>query len=248
MDFKGRTICITGGSRGIGRALCDHLAQRQADSILSVGRSRGDLPETIGGTLISFIEVDLSQPDGAEHLARILETEHSNCSVLINNAGSQLMTDCVAPDAGESADMLAREIQLNFTTPITLGMRLMPLLLRQKNSAICNITSGLALAPKQSAPVYCATKAGLSSYTRALRYQADLRAANLKIFEALPPLVDTDMTKGRGSGKISADECARQIVKGMENGREVIDVGKSKLLRRIMRISPALGYRIMRNG
>ncbi len=248
MKFHNRTICVTGGARGIGRALCDELAGRGADALIVVGRNRGDLPDRIGGALVSFISCDLAEPSGAEQLAHIIAGEHAECSVLINNAGSQLMTDCVAPDAGESAALLEREIQLNFVAPISLGMHLMPVLLRHSDAAICNITSGLALAPKQSAPVYCATKAGLSSYTRALRYQAGARAANLKVFEALPPLVDTDMTKGRGKGKLSAQECAKQIVGGMERDRPIIDVGKSRLLRGIMRVSPSLGYRIMRNG
>lgn len=248
MNFHQRTICITGGSKGIGRALCNEFARRGADTIVMASRNRGDLPDRIGGTLINFVQADLAEHGGAEALAHILAVEHADCSVLVNNAGSQLMSDCVAPDAGESAALLEREIQLNFTAPVVLGLYLMPVLLRHGEAAICNITSGLALAPKQSAPVYCATKAGLSSYTRALRYQAGARAANLKVFEALPPLVDTDMTKGRGRGKLSPEDCARQIVDGMERGREVIDVGKTRLLRGIMRVSPSLGYRIMSNG
>lgn len=248
MNLHNRTICITGGSRGIGRALCDEFAARGAESIVVAGRSRGELPDRIGGTPVNFIHSDLAEPGAAEQLAHIVAVEHASCSVLVNNAGSQMLSDCVAPDAGETGYLLEREIQLNLVAPIVLGLHLMPVLLRNGEAAICNITSGLALAPKQSAPVYCATKAGLGSYTRALRYQAGTRAANLKVFEALPPLVDTDMTKGRGRGKISAEACARQIVSGMESGRPVIDVGKTRLLRAIMRLAPSLGYRIMSHG
>ena len=248
MDFAGRTICVTGASRGIGLALCEELAARGVDSIIAVGRTRGDLPAAIGKTLVSFIEADLADPAAPEALARIIMAEHSACSVLVNNAGSQLMTDCVAPDAADSAHRLEQEIQLNFTAPVSLGLHLMPVLLRHPRPAICNVTSGLALAPKQSAPVYCATKAGLGSYTRALRYQAQARAPHLSVFEALPPLVDTAMTEGRGRGKISAQECARQIVAGMAQDRPIIDVGKTRLLRAVMRLSPGLGYRILRNG
>lgn len=248
MDFAGRTICITGGTRGIGRALCDRIAQRGAETIVVVARGRGDLPDRIGDTLLTFLQRDLSAPHAAEELAAIVAAEHCACSVLINNAGSQLLMDCAAPDAGDDLAAANREIALNFAAPIALSLLLMPVLLRHPSAVICNITSGLALAPKQSAPLYCATKAGLGTFTRALRYQAQSRAPRLLVCEALPPLVDTDMTQGRGRGKIRPERCAQQIVVGIERERAVIDIGKTRLLRAIMRVSPELGYRMLRDG
>lgn len=143
---------------------------------------------------------------------------------------------------------LAQEIDLNFAGPIRLTLALMPSLLAQPSAMIVNVTSGLALAPKQSAPVYCAAKAGLRSFTKALRYQAQARAPQLRIVEALPPLVDTGMTKGRGRGKISAAACAKEIVAGVTAGQEEIFVGKAKLLRTILGVSPGLADRLMRGG
>jgi uncharacterized oxidoreductase len=129
-----------------------------------------------------------------------------------------------------------------------LSAGLLPLLARQPSAAILNITSGLALAPKKSSPVYCATKAGLRSFTRALRYQCEDALPHVHVVEALPPLVDTAMTHGRGRGKISPEACAAEIVAGLKAGRREIHVGKAKLLRAVIRLSPALGYRIMRDG
>jgi uncharacterized oxidoreductase len=67
----------------------------------------------------------------------------------------------------------------------------------------------------------------------------------VRVIEALPPIVDTDMTRGRGRGKISAQAAARQILAGIDAGRQEIDVGATRLLRLIQRISPALAGRIM---
>lgn len=70
----------------------------------------------------------------------------------------------------------------------------------------------------------------------------------MRVIEALPPLVDTNMTRGRGRGKISAEDCAREIISGLKTGRREVYVDKAKLLHAIMRLSPALGYRIMLDG
>ncbi len=248
MDFKGRTVCITGAGAGIGRALCEEVARRGAAKIIAVARNRRELPDRLGIAEVAFVGADLAEPGVAAALAGEVALQHRDCSVLINNAGSQLINDCVAPDSGDSGPLIEREVQLNLLTPILLGLHLAPTLLRHRRPVICNITSGLALAPKQSAPVYCATKAGLSSYTRALRYQAQATQPGLLVCEALPPLVDTQMTKGRGKGKMTAEACARRIIEGMEREEPVIDVGKTRLLRTLLRVSPGLAHRIMRNS
>jgi short-subunit dehydrogenase involved in D-alanine esterification of teichoic acids len=113
-----------------------------------------------------------------------------------------------------------------------------------REAAIVNVSSGLALAPKASAPTYCASKAGLHSYTKALRYQ--LETSGVRVFETLPPLVDTDMTRGRGTGKISADELAREFWSDWRANRYEMRIGKTKLLALVQRLAPALADRIMR--
>jgi uncharacterized oxidoreductase len=117
----------------------------------------------------------------------------------------------------------------------------------QADARVVFVTSGLALAPKRSSPVYCANKAALRSFAKSLR--AQLRHANwpIGVTEALPPLVDTDMTRGRGRGKITPQTAASQILRGIEAGKLEIDVGASALLRVISRISPALAEAIMIN-
>jgi uncharacterized oxidoreductase len=121
----------------------------------------------------------------------------------------------------------------------------LPRLALEPQARIVFVTSGLALAPKSSSPVYCASKAALRSFTKSLRAQVRQAGGGIQIQEALPPLVDTDMTRGRGKGKISAETAASQILFGIAKGRAEIDVGATALLRCILRLSPALGERIM---
>ena len=84
----------------------------------------------------------------------------------------------------------------------------------------------------------------MRSFAKSLRAQVNQVGWRILIQEALPPLVDTDMTRGRGKGKISA-AAASQILTGVAKGRAEIDVGATALLRFLLRLSPALGERIM---
>jgi uncharacterized oxidoreductase len=110
---------------------------------------------------------------------------------------------------------------------------------------IVNVTSGLAIAPNARAPVYCATKAGLRSFTMALR--AQLEDSSVHVLEVLPPVVETRMTEGNSHKKLPAAECARQVVAAMAAGRAEANVGMTRWLRLAYGISPALAGRIMLN-
>lgn len=248
-SLAGRTILLTGAGRGIGRALCETLVAHGAKRLIVVGRDHARLQELHAGfPAAEPYTADLSAAVEIDALVGFIRTSAPDLSVVVNNAGTQLLTDLVDPEGDRHWPSLAREVTVNFSAPIQLAVSLLPLLLEQPSAMIVNVTSGLALAPKQSSPVYCATKAGLRSFSKALRYQAQARAPHVRVIEALPPLVDTDMTIGRGRSKISPEACAAEIVAGMEAGRETIYVGKAKLLRFIHGLSPSMADRLMRNG
>lgn len=93
---------------------------------------------------------------------------------------------------------------------------------------------------------YSASKAALRSNSQALRWQ--LRDSHVKVIEALPPLVKTAMTEGRNNDAMAPAECARQIVQGVRADKTEIFIRKAKLLRVVMRVSPSLGRKIMRDS
>ena len=139
---------------------------------------------------------------------------------------------------------ISEEITLNLTAPLLLTEALLPRLQARPEGAVVQVTSGLALSPKASSPVYCATKAGLRSFTRALRWQ--LQDHGVRVIEVLPPLVATAMTEGRGRKKMTPEDAAAEIVAGLRAGRDEIYVGKSKLLRLVVAISARLAGFITR--
>ncbi len=110
------------------------------------------------------------------------------------------------------------------------------------NSAIVNVSSALGLVPKMQAPVYCGTKAGIHIFSKSLRYQLD----KVKVFEIIPALVDTEMTAGRGKGKISPQQLADEFIRAFKKNLYEVSIGKVKLLKIINRIGPRLADKIMK--
>ncbi|MBW8755597.1 MAG: SDR family NAD(P)-dependent oxidoreductase [Sphingomonadales bacterium] len=237
MHLSGKRVVVTGGTDGIGAALIRALRDRGANVVTS-----GRTPERIAAARaegFEVIEADLSAPAGVAAL--IAGLEGREIDILVNNAGAGITHDFRLGPPDE--DRLDLGIFLNLNAPIHLIVRLMPKLLARPEAMVVNVTSGLAIAPNGGGPVYCATKAGLRAYTQALRHQ--LEGTSVHVLEALPPLVDTRMNAGRGRGKMSAQECARQIVRAMERGAAEANVGLVRLLRLAYSISPALARRIM---
>ncbi len=207
-------------------------------TVITSGRN----PERCAATRadgFEVIEADLATSAGVDALIAGLGSR--DLDILVNNAGVQTSYDFRSGDVDLPGAQFT--FDLNLKAPVQIIARLLPGLLSRSEALIVNVTSGLAVAPNAGSPVYCASKAGLRSYTMAIRHQ--LQGSGVKVLEALPPLVETRMTSGRGDNKMSAAECARQIVTGMERGTETISVGQVKLLQLVHSISPALARRIM---
>jgi short-subunit dehydrogenase involved in D-alanine esterification of teichoic acids len=84
------------------------------------------------------------------------------------------------------------------------------------------------------------------NFTKALRYQ--LETTEIKVFEILPPLIDTPMTEGRGKNKISPEQLVREFIRDFKNDRYESYIGKTKLLKLVSRLSPKLADQILKNG
>lgn len=237
MQLAGKTVLVTGGTDGIGAQLIRQLRDKGA-TVIASGRNAERIAATRAGGF-EVIEADLATPAGVDALLAGLGDRPIDA--LVNNAGAGTSYDFRTDDV----DLAGAENTyfLNLHAPTQIIARLLPMLKSRGQAMVVNVTSGLALAPNAGSPVYCASKAGLRSYTLAIR--AQLKGTGIKVLEALPPLVDTQMTAGRGSNKMSATECARQIVAGMERETETINVGMVKLLQVVHSISPALARSIM---
>jgi uncharacterized oxidoreductase len=94
-------------------------------------------------------------------------------------------------DKAGSLEDITREIEINLSGPIRMVKQFLPHLKTKSKAAIMNVSSGLAFVPLPISPVYCATKAGLHSFTESLRVQ--LKNTKVKVFELAPPATQTEL-------------------------------------------------------
>lgn len=243
MELENKIIVLTGGSSGIGRDILRRLIGR--NTIINLSRSGPPGDVTQAHANFTHIATDLSdtQSVGAA-IAQINAAHPEGVDGLINCGAVQFLPKFTDSDFDVST--IAREIAINFTSPAELIAGLLDGMRKRPEAFVLNVNSGLGIVPKLESAIYCATKAGLDNLTRGLR--AQLAHTNVRMQQAFLPLVDTPMTEGRGTGKLTSASVANQIIGQIRNGRPDLDIGKVKLLRVINRISPALANRIMQTG
>ncbi len=239
MKLSENKILITGGNKGIGLALAKKFLSLN-NKVIITGRNEDDLSDVKKEHPEIFtFKCDLANQEEIDNLILHIENEHPDLNILINNAGIQYNYDFM--DEPQLLAKIEYETNVNFLAPIKVSALLLSLLNANDNSAIVNVSSGLGIVPKMDAPVYCANKAGIHIFSKALRYQLK----KTKIFEIIPSLVDTAMTKGRGNGKISPEILAEEFIKCFKKNKYEINIGKVKFLRLINRIIPSLADKII---
>jgi short-subunit dehydrogenase involved in D-alanine esterification of teichoic acids len=240
MRTSDHTVLITGGSSGIGLALAKQFV-RHGNDVIITGRDVQKLAQVHAAfPMIQTACVDMTD---TSNLSRLAE-RYAQVNILVNNAAIQENYDFA--DQQVSLDRIDREISTNFQGPLVLTKLMLPHLLKHQTAAIVNISSGLGFVPKQTAPVYCGTKAAIHIFTKALRWQ--LETSPIKVFELIPPLVETAMTHGRGRGKITPEAVAQAFWIGFGRDQWEILIGKTRLLLALQRLVPRVAERIMRPG
>lgn len=240
MLSKGNTVLITGGSSGIGLALARKFLQAQ-NTVIITGRNSQKLADV--KQMFPDVITEVADSNDFNALQKLVN-RYPNVNILINNAGIQYNYDFVNPEI--ATELIETELQTNLIAPLQLIKLMLPHLITKPKAAIVNVSSGLALVPKQTAPVYCASKAGLHIATKALRWQ--LETTPIKVFEIIAPLVDTPMTQGRGKGKISPEALVDEFWNDFTRNRYEIKIGKTKLLFFLQRWFPQVAEKILRPG
>lgn len=241
MNLNKKRIVITGGTSGIGYQMVKSLQANNEIIVISKNENRLVALSKEFENIITY-QADLSKLEEVESVAKLITEKFQSIDVLINNAAVQY-TPTFIDDAFDYAN-INHEVMINFTSICSLTYLLLPALTHQNKAVILMINTGLALAPKTTSAIYCATKGALNNFTQSLRYQ--LENSNISVQQAFLELVETGMTAGRGSNKMSAEDASEIIIKGLKDDVLEHDIGKVKLLRLLLRLVPSVAKKIMK--
>lgn len=188
MELQKNKVLVTGGASGIGLAIVKHFLEAGSE-VAICGRRESVLKEIQAKHAGLKIRVcDVASPVERLALREWAAREMPGLNVLVNNAGVQNRLKVDQDDFWVQAQS---ELEINLAAPMHLAALFIPLLMKARNPAILNVTSGLAFTPLANVPVYSATKAALHSFTLSLRHQ--LAATPIRVIEIIPPAVDTDL-------------------------------------------------------
>lgn len=189
LDFRGRAVIVTGSGSGLGQGIAWRFAQAGAGVVVHYRASAAgahDLVERIGaeGGHAVALQADLSQPGRAAKLVEAAVGRFGRIDVLVNNAGTQPLTELLTMTADQWDTMLDANLRSVFLmTQAAAGV------MRQQGEggAIINITSIEAHNPAPRHSHYCASKAGLEMFTRAAA--AELGRDGIRVNAVAPGLI-----------------------------------------------------------
>jgi uncharacterized oxidoreductase len=240
MKLKSNTILITGGASGIGYELTKQLTAL-GNTILITGRDQAKMDRAKAAfPKLHTFRSDVSDPEAIAALYEKVTQQFPELNILINNAG--IMRKINVHDKAGSVEDITREIEVNLSGPIRMVKQFLPHLKTKPEAAILNVSSGLAFVPLPISPVYCATKAGLHSFTESLRVQ--LKNTKVKVFDLAPPatqtelLGDFDVEDMKGASVMTVEDMVRVAVKGMQTNRFEIRPGQANRLKMMNRLAP----------
>lgn len=179
----------------------------------------------------------VSREADVNQLVQTLTTDFPDLNIVINNAGRAILYDITAPEA-RAFEKAAEEMHTNYLSVIRLNEKLLPLLKNQVEAAIVNVSSVVALVPGALVS-YSASKAALHSYTQSLRLALKANLS-IKVFELMPPLVDTAFSHEiGGQNGISPRVVAEAFADALEKEEFEIRVGVTEQIYQLNRYSPA---------
>lgn len=193
MQLSGKTAIVTGGSRGIGRAVALKLAELGANIVVNYTSSPERADEVIKeiaskGVKALAVKADVSNVNEVEHLINTAQENFSTLDILVNNAG--ITRDTLLMKMKEDDWDKVISINLKGTFNCTKGV--IKKMMKQRSGKIVNIASVIGLSGNAGQSNYAASKAGIIGFTKSIAKEVGSRGINVNA--VAPGFIQTDMT------------------------------------------------------
>jgi len=186
--FSGKTAIVTGGSRGIGRAIVQALARGGARVVFTYLQNKSAADELINNETVIGFQVDVGRFDQAKDLVKQVKERFGRIDILVNNAGitrDKLVALMSEKDWDDVLDTNLKGV-FNLTKPVV------GIMLRQKSGSILNISSISGIVGMPGQVNYSSSKAGMIGFTKALA--KEVAKVNITVNALALGFIETDMT------------------------------------------------------
>ena len=194
MDFKNKTVLVTGGSRGIGATIAESFAKKGANIALNYAGSTEVAEETAKkinalGVKCKLYQTDVSDLSQVEAMIKEIEEDFSTIDILINNAGITKDSLFMRMKEEDWDNVIAVNLKgvYNTSKSVIRGM------IKRRMGKIISITSVVALSGNIGQANYAASKAGVIGFTKSLAQEVGSR--NIQVNSVAPGYIETSMTE-----------------------------------------------------
>jgi uncharacterized oxidoreductase len=243
MNIINKKVLITGGGSGIGFEIAKLLTEK-GNQVIITGRTESKLKKAVDQLQgVHYFASDITREADIDELVNQVKQQFKGLDLLINNAADAYAYE-LAAEPGDF-DRSAAEINTNYLAVIRLIDKFLPILSESKEAGIVNVTSIVAFTASNRLPTYAASKAALHFYTQSLR-QALEKNSTVKVFELMPPLVNTDLSKDiGGENGIPPRQVAEGLVKALQENTFEIHIGQTAEFYKAFHTGSAEAYKMM---
>ncbi|MBU0487058.1 MAG: SDR family oxidoreductase [Bacteroidetes bacterium] len=200
-DFRGKTVLVTGASRGIGREIACCFAAAGARVIVHFKSNEKEAGKTIAllgeGEHFTY-QADLAEPYLLAHHADKLYEAVGKIDILVNNAGIFVKHDILDLAAGTFRERVLETLMTNLAGPALLSVFVARKMAEQGGGSIINISSRGAFRGEPEAPAYGASKAGLNAFGQSMAKA--LARQKVFVYTVAPGFVETEMAEADLAG------------------------------------------------
>ena len=224
-SLTGKVVAITGGGRGIGRAIAQALAREGARvAVGDLDRSSAEQTAAALGEPALGVALDVTDHAGLIAFLDEVEQRLGPLDVLVNNAGIMPVT----PLVDESAESIARQLDLNLRAVIHGTQEAMRRMVPRRTGHIVNVSSVAGRSGFPHLATYCATKHGVVGLSDAARQE--LRGTGVEVSVVMPSTVNTELATGLADARVKSvepEDVAAEVVSALHKPRFDVHVPRS---------------------